>query len=814
MEKIIEFKNVNFKYPTSEKYALKGIELSINEGDFVVVCGKSGCGKTTLLRQIKKSLMPHGEPEGSVYFCGQAVQEMDLREESSQIGFVMQNPDNQIVTDKVWHELAFGLENLGLENRVIRRKTAEMSAFFGIDGWFNKSVSDLSGGQKQLLNLASIMVMEPKLLILDEPTAQLDPIAAENFLSVVGRINKELGTTVIITEHRLQEILPMADSVVIMENGSIVTQGNAKECGRWLKDNKNGMFAAMPAPMRVYAAVENNKECPVTVGEGRVWLKEIINERKVYEIEHTSDKTDNEYAVELKDIWFRYGRTLPDVIKGLNLKIHKGEIYAILGGNGVGKSTAMSVLCGINKPYRGKIKIQGHKNLPVPIRSLPQNPQTLFVKNTVREELSEVSKNNRDTKNIVSLCELDGLLDRHPYDLSGGEQQRTALAKVLLTKPRILILDEPTKGLDAEFKMTFSAILNQLKKNGMTIIMVSHDVEFCIECADRCGMFFDGAIAAEGQTHEFFSNNSFYNTSAARMAKNIIDNAVSVDDIIYALTGTKEEHAGIGDIKIDLKSDDAQDDGDTKKKRFAFMKNDKFKVSKAERKNNKNLLPILIIFFLVPLTILFGMYVLGDRKYYIISMLIIAETMIPFFALFEWKKPRAREIVIISVLCAIAVASRTMFFMVPQVKPIMAVVIISGIAFGGETGFLVGAVSAFVSNFFFGQGPWTVWQMFSMGLGGFTAGVVFNKLPCRRISIAVVGAIITFVLYGGIMNLSSLLMYQQTITKEMIFTTYAMGIPFDAIHAVGVFVFLYIISKPMLGKLERIKVKYGLVKVK
>lgn len=244
------------------------------------------------------------------------------------------------------------------------------------------------------------------------------------------------------------------------------------------------------------------------------------------------------------------------------------------------------------------------------------------------------------------------------------------------------------------------------------------------------------------------------------------------------------------------------------------MKNDKFKVSKAERKNNKNLLPILIIFFLVPLTILFGMYVLGDRKYYIISMLIIAETMIPFFALFEWKKPRAREIVIISVLCAIAVASRTMFFMVPQVKPIMAVVIISGIAFGGETGFLVGAVSAFVSNFFFGQGPWTVWQMFSMGLGGFTAGVVFNKLPCRRISIAVVGAIITFVLYGGIMNLSSLLMYQQTITKEMIFTTYAMGIPFDAIHAVGVFVFLYIIAKPMLGKLERIKVKYGLVKVK
>lgn len=802
MEKIIEFKNVSFKYPKSEKHALSDINLSVREGEFIVVCGKSGCGKTTLLRQIKKSIMPHGLREGEIYFYGQDAHKMDLRRESSQIGFVMQNPDNQIVTDKVWHEIAFGLENLGFENSVIRGKTAEISAFFGIDDWFHKSVSELSGGQKQLLNLASVMVTEPKLLILDEPTAQLDPIAAENFLSLINRINNELGTTIIIAEQRLSSVLPTADRVVVMDEGKIITEGGASECGKWLRDNKNGMFAAMPAPMRVYAAVENNMECPVTVGEGRAWLKETVKEKGTHKIEREPLAENNEYAVIIKDAWFRYNRDLPDVIRGLNLKIKKGEIYAILGSNGAGKSTALSLIQGINKPYRGKVTLNQRAV------SLPQNPQTLFVKNTVREELDEM---RGDTKNAAELCELQNLMERHPYDLSGGEQQRLALAKALLTKPGILLLDEPTKGLDAEFKITFNAILRNLKKQGITVILVSHDTEFCVMCADRCGMFFDGNIAADGETRDFFENNSFYTTPAARMAKNIIEHAVSAEDIINSL-GARAPSEKRNDITLDFTDDDTVK-RDTKTNWRLFFKNDKFRVSGTERKYKAiNIVMLIAMLIIIPCTVLFGMFVLGDRKYYIISMLIIAETMIPFFLLFEGRKPKAREVVVVSALCAIAVASRTVFFMVPQVKPVMAVIMISGIAFGGETGFLVGAVTAFVSNFFFGQGPWTPWQMLAMGMGGFISGAVFRLIPCRKIYIAAIGAIITFFVYGGIMNLSSIFMYQTEITWEMLITTYAMGIPFDAIHAVSVFVFLYLIAQPMLTKLERIKIKYGIIK--
>lgn len=798
MEKIVEFKNLSFRY--HEKYALKNINLSVNEGELVVVCGKSGCGKSTLLRHIKKSLTPHGSLEGEIYFSGKNINTMDLREESSQIGFVMQNPDNQIVTDKVWHEIAFGLENLGMANHLIRRKTAEISAFFGIDKWFHKSVSELSGGQKQLLNLASVMIMEPKLLILDEPTAQLDPIAAENFLAAVGRINRELGTTVIIAEHRLQEILPMSDKMVILENGEIVKEGNARDCGRWLSDNRNGMFAAMPAPMIVYAQVKSSMECPVTVSEGRTWLKETVKDRELRKIEIKPYEANVEYAVEMNGIWFRYGRDLPDVLRGLDLKVKKGEIYTILGGNGAGKSTAMSVLSGINKQYRGKVRTQGK------IAVLPQNPQTLFVKNTVYDELCDMGG---DITAVSRLCGLEEYYKKHPYDLSGGEQQKLALAKVLLTKSDILILDEPTKGLDAEFKISFASLIRTLKKSGITVIIVSHDVEFAISCSDRCGMFFDGKIVAEDETRTFFEGNSFYNSAAARMSKNIIEHTISVDDIVYALGGEIKED----DTDLDFILEREKEPVPKKRSVFSWVKNDKLNVSQKSMKiNRKNTMMIVLMLILIPLTVVFGMTVLGDRKYYITSMLIIAEVIIPFFALFEKRKPKAREIVVVSVLCAIAVVSRMALFMVPQVKPIMAVVIISGIAFGGEIGFLVGSVSAFVSNFFFGQGPWTPWQMFAMGLSGFLAGVILGKLQCRRITVSVVGAMITFVIYGGIMNLSSLLMYQHSITKEMVLTTYAMGIPFDIIHALGVMVFLYIIAKPMLEKLERIKMKYGLLR--
>ena len=465
-----EIKNLSFSYPASKNgLALKEINLSIDRGEYIAVCGKSGSGKTTLLKHLKSVLSPHGNMEGEIYFEGKPLKESDLRQQSSKIGYVMQNPDNQIVTDKVWHELAFGLESLGIDQKTIRLRVAEMASYFGIQGWFHKNVTELSGGQKQLLNLASIMAMQPTVLILDEPTSQLDPIAAADFLNTVRKINLELGTTVIITEHRLEDIFHAADRVVVMEKGSIIAADEPHKIGEFLKAENNEMFAAMPSPVQIYYGVENDLRCPLTVREGRNWLSSLLKDKeiKIASIEEREEEDEETKvpAVTLKEVWFRYEKEAPDVLKGVNLQIPKGKIFAIVGGNGTGKSTTLKSICNICKPYRGQVLIDGKKidkyksselfkgNLAM----LPQDPQSLFVKKTVREDLEEMLLSGEDKKRVeevADICDITDLLESHPYDLSGGEQQRAALAKVLLTEPKILLLDEPTKGID-----NFQAVL-------------------------------------------------------------------------------------------------------------------------------------------------------------------------------------------------------------------------------------------------------------------------------------------------------------------------------------------------------------------
>lgn len=527
----IRFENYTFSYPGKERPALSDIDFVVNQGEFITICGKSGSGKSTLLKSMKPEISPHGEKMGKILFCSDEFEKTD---KPGKIGYVMQNPDNQIVTDTVWHELSFGLENIGMEQGKMRVKVAEIASFFGIEDWFYKSTSNLSGGQKQLLNLAAVMVMEPEVLILDEPTGQLDPVTAGEFFSVIKRINTELGTTIIISEHRLEEIFPYTDRLVVMEKGKIVADCAPYEAGKILKQNNSDMFLAMPSAVRIFETVSENGKCPVSVADARSWLYKSIKEfnPQAFSAEEKQNST-LDVAVSVRNLHYRYEKNSPEVLSGLSLEVKKGEIFALLGGNGSGKSTFLWLICDGLKMQNGKKRSFGK------IGMLPQNPESLFVKNTVLEELSEEGS-VEEAKKILTEYEMTHLENRHPYDLSGGEQQKLALSKVLLTKPQILLLDEPTKGLDAHFKAEFKKILLSLQKNGVSIIMVSHDVEFAAETATRCGLLFAGEIISTGTPRDFFSGKKFYTTQTARIFKGICDNVVLAEDAIKILKNKGE----------------------------------------------------------------------------------------------------------------------------------------------------------------------------------------------------------------------------------------------------------------------------------
>ena len=881
MNDIFSIERLTFYYPEQTKPAIEGLDLRVAQGEFLVLCGPSGCGKSTLLRQLKTVLAPHGHRKGEILFEGKELDGLDQRTQSERIGFVLQSPENQVVTDKVWHELAFGLESLGYDTPTIRRRVAEMASFFGIQTWFYKNVTELSGGQKQLLNLASVMAMQPSVLILDEPTSQLDPIAASDFLATIGRINRELGTTVILTEHRLEDAFPLATRVAVMDRGHLLCTGTPEEVGGALKGAGHSMFLSMPTAMRVWAAVENAASCPVTVREGRDWLTGLAASRP---LEPLPKERRHGYpegaAIEAEDLWFKYEKELPDVVKGLGLRVGKGEFLALLGGNGTGKTTTLKLLAGLHKPYRGSVRTHGGVGV------LPQNPQALFVKKTVREDLFEILRDRRMAREVqmaraawaARLCRLEELLDRHPYDLSGGEQQRAALAKVLLLDPEILLMDEPTKGLDAEFKQVFAEILQALLRRGVTILMVSHDIEFCARYAHRCALFFDGGIVTEAAPRAFFSGNSFYTTSANRMARSLLPEAVTAEDIIAACGGELPpvpqlpeddgplpppaegspdkkpgplpwwrkaiaavsalvaaaaflQALGITDLTALVGADGATALGAGYAgiygalivALFAFAlaigrrsrpPTVPVQVPRGKRRLSKRTVAAAVmILLLVPVTLFVGVYYLGNKKYYFIALLVLLECMAPFFLIFEGHKPQARELVIIAVLCAIGVAGRAAFFMLPQFKPVMALTIIAGVAFGGETGFLVGAVTMLTSNVMFSQGPWTPWQMFAMGIIGFLAGGLFRKglLRRARMSLCVFGALAAILIYGGIMNPVSALMWASELNWKVLLVYYITGFPMDLVHASATFLFLWFAAEPMLEKLDRIKVKYGLI---
>ena len=893
--------DLEFSYPNASRPSVNGISLSLEKGSFTCICGPSGCGKTTLLRNLKPSITPHGMRRGEIKILGKSVESFEGRpgEEAQTIGYVLQNPENQIVTDKVWHELAFGLENLGLPTETIRLRIAEIASFFGIQSWFDKDVSELSGGQKQLLNLAAVMVMQPEILILDEPTSQLDPIAAVDFLDAVKKINNDIGTTVIITEHRLDNVVSMSDRLIVMDSGKILVNDEPYNAVFRLAEINHPMFLAMPNPAQAYRSALaflkdeesligdvsriQKHRMPLNVREGRQWLDCIMNGIPVRYARMEKEKSYDTSKIKLSttDLWFRYEKNGRDIIKGLTIKVYDGEILAIIGGNGTGKTTLLSVLAGMRRAYRGKYRINGNRTA-----LLPQNPQSLFVCDTVKEELLEAfegtsiekSEQNIRIQEIAEFLEINTLMDKHPYDISGGEQQRVALGKVLLLEPDLLLMDEPTKGLDNLLKMKFGELLKRLASNGRTLIFVSHDIEFCSRFANRCIMFFDGGISGEGTPRKLFSGNNFYTTAANRMARSYFVDGILPEDIgwlvaqnIKMAEADSNPESG-SEIEVDSRPENGSKiDSDSRKDEYLDeggvpintetggyedvhieQKSSNYEVVPIEQKNamygevhikpksddrlevarevgapkgghlkeikrNRSLVLTLLTALVMGATIFAGSMLGGDRVYYVISVLVAIYSLVPFFVGFERRKPQLRELVVIAVLIALGVIGRQAFFMLPQMKPVLAISIIAGASLGPGAGFLVGAMIAFVSNFFFGQGPWTPWQMMALGLAGMFAGLIFQKWnrrerkPSRlhKISACVFGLLSGY-FYGLVVDLWTLFGYTEKPSLSAYLIVKSTAVWFDTVLAISTFVFLWVLYAPMIKKLNRIKLKYGM----
>ena len=809
---IVRVENLTFTYPEATSAALTAVNLSLVPGEFVTLCGKSGSGKSTLLRLLKPSVSPVGRISGVRLFEGRPLDAAGVRTESQKIGFIGHNPSDCVVTDTVWHELAFGLESLGEPTEKIRARVAEIASYFGIADWFHKPTNTLSGGEEQLLCLASVMVMQPTLLLLDEPTAKLDPIAAHRFLQSLSRVCRELGTTVLLSEHRLDEALPLSDRMLVMENGRILADGSPRTVAKALHRQKNELFAALPAPTRVAMLAEDAAhDPPLTVREGRLWLEKQPLDRKALpeQLLPEAPKT----VLQAKNLYFRYQKDASDVLHDFSISLHEGELYALLGANGVGKTTALSVLCGKNKPFHGTLWFADGKKTAI----LPQEPTDLFFGKCVREDLLAVcdakdAESGRRYDELVRFFGLETLLERHPYDLSGGERQKAALAKLLLSGAEVLLLDEPTKGLDAPFKKTLAALFEALKQRGVSLLVVSHDLEFCAVAADRCGLFFDGGIVSENTAHRFFADNRTYTTAVHRMSETLVENAVTEEDLLCALGKTSlRQNPDVGSAseqtpKLPTQTNETPDEPHPKVV---------LPVSQEKPASHSLTAAFLWLVLAVPLTVLCGIYLFDDRKYLFISLLIMAETALPFFALFEKRKPKVTELVVLAALCAVGVGGRVALVHVPQFKPVAALVIVSGVCFGGEYGFLVGSLVAFLSNFFFGQGPWTPWQMFAFGLIGLLAGVFFYppkkvRGSLDRLRLCVFGFLTVLVLYGGLLDTATVLMAEPYPTLAAFLAAFSAGFPLNLIHAFSTVLFLFFFGEPLMEKLERVKTKYGL----
>lgn len=461
----IEVRGLSFAYPGAEAPVLEGLDWRVSQGAFALLVGGTGSGKSTLLSLLKPEIAPAGTRSGELRVLGEPVADMDVRASAERVGYVFQGPENQIVCETVWHEMAFGLENLGVSRDEMRRRVAETSYFFGLEDWLHRDTDALSGGRKQLLSLAAVLALRPRVLLLDEPTSQLDPVAEKNFLHALFRVNRELGCTVVVATHQSRPMLEYATCAYRIEDGRVREVADLASLG-----GREGLLALDSCQPAQGAA-------PGTAA--------------------------------IREGWFRYDRASGWVLRGLDVAFSAGAVHAIVGGNGCGKSTMLSVLAKTAKLQRGCM-MRGAASAAL----LPQNPKALLVAETVRDELMEWAStcgyDEAAVQEQAARLGLVGLDARHPYDLSGGQRQLLALAKLLLIGPELLLLDEPTKGLDLASRRIIARALRDHAKAGGTVIMATHDLDFVEQVADDIAMMFDGEIACMEPPADFFADNVFY----------------------------------------------------------------------------------------------------------------------------------------------------------------------------------------------------------------------------------------------------------------------------------------------------------------
>lgn len=532
--------------------ALSDISFEAQRGSITVICGSSGSGKTTLLKLLKPVLAPAGDPSGSILLDGEPVSALGPRQQASRIGFVMQDPEAQICSDTVLAELAFGLENIGCPREEMRSRIAEVVLFFGLQKMLHERTADLSGGEKQLLNLASVIALRPELIILDEPMAQLDPIMRARFLEMIVRLNRELGMTVVMSEHQLDDLMPIADTVVVLDEGRCACSGAPAAVARSLDALGDPLDRLLPAPTRIFLKVEGDagsrtdgrddaRRIPLSVREGREWLEAFMEgkspdvracerpERSV----PVGDGAADDAVLQMSDVRFRYERSGVDVLNDCSLTLCSGSITALLGGNGSGKSTLLKVLAGKLSPYMGSIRLGGSRARVKALRAsgsiayLPQDATLLFTRDTVRDELASAT--------VVADDITDALADarkRDPFELSAGQQQALALAMVLGADADIVLLDEPTKGMDLGLRSLIQRILEREAAAGTTFLIATHDIGFAAACADRCAMVLDGSIALHASTDEVLAQGFLYTTASRRMSAGIFADALTPEEVI------------------------------------------------------------------------------------------------------------------------------------------------------------------------------------------------------------------------------------------------------------------------------------------